>query len=129
MPGKSELFEQLLSEKLWHTCDTHTRPADLFVSLEGGLVRTVKNEEWVDVVCEEAEKAVVKSAKRRVRAAFASLNLEEPDGDVDGETEWAIVKDVVVGSEFGERNALSWAELFEDATQKCQSSLRLAVAM
>lgn len=68
----------------------------------------------MDVVRQEAQEAIVKGTERWIRAAFASLDLEEPDGDIDRKAERSVVGGVMIGGEFDERDALTWAELFED---------------
>ena len=83
MPRKPELLEQLLRQKLRHTCHSDTWPADFLVAFEERLVGPIEDEEGVDVQCEEAEQAVVECSKGRVGATFTGLELEEPDGDVD----------------------------------------------
>lgn len=69
----------------------------------------------MDVQCQESQEAVVKCSQRRVRPALARLDLEEPDADVDGQTQWAGVGSVVVGGQLGEGDALAGAEFLEKA--------------
>jgi hypothetical protein len=85
MPRESKVFQQLLCEEFRHACHSHARPSDFLIPLESGLVRAIEHKERVYVVREKSKEAVVECAKRRIRAALASLDLEEPDGDVDSE--------------------------------------------
>jgi hypothetical protein len=54
MPWKTEVFEQLLRQKLRHTRNSYSRSTDFFVALEERLVGSIEYEQWVDVQTEEA---------------------------------------------------------------------------
>ena len=41
--------------------------------------------------------------------------MEEPDADIDRKAKWARVLGVMVGTEFGERDALAWTDVLEDS--------------
>lgn len=115
MPRKPKLFQQLLRQELRHAGDSDSRAADFLVPFEERFVRAVEDEEGVDVQGEEAQQAVVEGSQGWVGAAFAGLDLEEPDADVDCEAEGAGMCGVVLGAEFGEGDALAGADVFEDA--------------
>lgn len=68
----------------------------------------------MDVEGEETQKAVVERAQGRVGTAFARLDLEEPDTDVDCQTEGPAMGDVVVGGELGKGDAFAGSDLLED---------------
>lgn len=66
-------------------------------------------------MCDKSQESVIECPKRRVGTTFGSLNLEEPDGGVDCEAEWAGMGGVVGGGEGDEGFAVSRADFFEDA--------------
>ena len=78
----------------------------------------------MDVEGEKAQEAIVESSQGRIRATLAGLNLEEPDADIDRETEGTGVLDVVFGGEFAYSNALTRADLFINAAQCVSGHIR-----
>jgi hypothetical protein len=69
----------------------------------------------MDVETEQAKEAVVKGSQGWVGPAFAGLDLEEPDADVDRKAKRTKMLGVVVGTEFGERYALARTNVFGDS--------------
>jgi len=74
----------------------------------------------VDVEGEKAQEAIVESSESRIGATLAGLNLEEPDADIDCETEGAGMLDVVFGGEFAYGDALTRTDLFINAALLCE---------
>lgn len=57
------------------------------VALEQWLVRTIEYEKWMDVECEESQKTIVEGSQSRIRAALPSLDLKEPDTDINSKAQ------------------------------------------
>jgi len=87
MHGESKLFQKLFGEKLGNRCDLDMTTSHTLVAFEQRLVRSIKDEERVDVEGKESQESIVKGSQSRIRAALSSLNLEEPYTDINSKAQ------------------------------------------
>lgn len=89
---QAKVLQKLFSEELGDRGDLDIgATTNATVPLERRFVRSVEDEERVDVEGNQAEEAVVEGAQRGIGATFAGLDLEEPDGDVDSKAKGTAV--------------------------------------
>ena len=88
------MLEELFREKLRDTRNFDTWSTDSLVAFEEGFVWAIEYEERMDVETDEAKEAIVKSAKGWIGASFSRLDLEEPDADVNCQSEGPVVCNV-----------------------------------